>query len=411
MSSQEVLYQVSEVIEDRKMNPQEGSYTNYLFDKGLDKILKKVGEEATETIIAAKNHEKEEIVYEIADLIYHLTVLMAVTNITWDDILSELARRELKKGNLKLSDKPEKVTDDDVEQYIQSQLTSSATTTEVTDRAAQKGDTVDIAFAGTIDGKAFDGGSSDSYSLELGSGKMIDGFEDSIIGHNVGETFVWDGKFPDDYKSTDLAGKACQFTITVNSISEQNVPELTDEWVANNSKSSKTVKEYKKEIKKTLEDQKQEDYDSTLKSEAWQAVVDNTTVQKYSKKQQEKIDEMKNSLIDSYKSYAESQGTDYETYITSSGQYTVESFEQKVEEAAQESEKQTMIAEAIADKEKIKLDDKTYKKMLKEYAKTYGFEDGDAMEEAYSKDTLKEAMLTDLVKDWLVDNCIQKTDN
>ena len=85
--------------------------------------------------------------------------------------------------------KPEKVTDDDVEQYIQSQLTSSATTTEVTDRAAQKGDTVDIAFAGTIDGEAFDGGSSDSYSLELGSGKMIDGFEDSIIGHNVGETF------------------------------------------------------------------------------------------------------------------------------------------------------------------------------------------------------------------------------
>ena len=311
------------------------------------------------------------------------------------------ASKGLETDNLKITqykgvevsaaDKPEKVTDDDVEQYIQSQLTSSATTTEVTDRAAQKGDTVDIAFVGTIDGEAFDGGSSDSYSLELGSGTMIDGFEDSIIGHNVGETFVWDGKFPDDYQSTDLAGKACQFTITVNSISEQNVPELTDEWVANNSKSSKTVKEYKKE--------------------AWQAVVDNTTVQKYSKKQQEKIDEMKNSLIDSYKSYAESQGTDYETYITSSGQYTVESFEQKVEEAAQESEKQTMIAEAIADKEKIKLDDKTYKKMLKEYAKTYGFEDGDAMEKAYSKDTLKEAMLTDLVKDWLVDNCIQKTDN
>ena len=329
------------------------------------------------------------------------------------------ASKGLETDNLKITqykgvevsaaDKPEKVTDDDVEQYIQSQLTSSATTTEVTDRAAQKGDTVDIAFVGTIDGESFDGGSSDSYSLELGSGTMIDGFEDSIIGHNVGETFVWDG--PDDYQSTDLAGKACQFTITVNSISEQNVPELTDEWVANNSKSSKTVKEYKKEIKKTLEDQKQEDYDSTLKSEAWQAVVDNTTVQKYSKKQQEKIDEMKNSLIDSYKSYAESQGTDYETYITSSGQYTVESFEQKVEEAAQESEKQTMIAEAIADKEKIKLDDKTYKKMLKEYAKTYGFEDGDAMEKAYSKDTLKEAMLTDLVKDWLVDNCIQKTDN
>lgn len=111
MGKQEVLYRVSEVIEDRKLNPREGSYTNYLFDKGLDKILKKVGEEATETIIAAKNQDKDEIVYEMADLIYHLTVLMAVTNVTWDDILNELARRELKKGNLKLSDKPEKVTD------------------------------------------------------------------------------------------------------------------------------------------------------------------------------------------------------------------------------------------------------------------------------------------------------------
>ena len=98
MGKQEVLYQVSEVIEDRKLNPREGSYTNYLFDKGLDKILKKVGEEATETIIAAKNQDKDEIVYEMADLIYHLTVLMAVTNVTWDDILNELARRELKKG-------------------------------------------------------------------------------------------------------------------------------------------------------------------------------------------------------------------------------------------------------------------------------------------------------------------------
>ena len=111
MGNQEILYQVSEVIEDRRLNPKEGSYTNYLFDKGLDKILKKVGEEATETIIAAKNADKKEIVYEMSDLIYHLTVLMAVTGVTWDDIMEELARRELKTGNLEISDKPEKVSD------------------------------------------------------------------------------------------------------------------------------------------------------------------------------------------------------------------------------------------------------------------------------------------------------------
>ncbi|MCQ4727081.1 phosphoribosyl-ATP diphosphatase [Anaerotignum faecicola] len=96
-----VLYELYNVITDRKANPKEGSYTNYLLDKGIDKILKKVGEESSETIIAAKNNDKRETVYEICDLLYHLSVLMADMGITWDDVLGELAVRELKEGNLK----------------------------------------------------------------------------------------------------------------------------------------------------------------------------------------------------------------------------------------------------------------------------------------------------------------------
>ena len=88
-----VLNDVYEVILDRKENPKEGSYTNYLFDKGLDKILKKVGEEATEIVIAAKNPENEESRYEIADLLYHIMVLMALKGITWEDVCEELANR------------------------------------------------------------------------------------------------------------------------------------------------------------------------------------------------------------------------------------------------------------------------------------------------------------------------------
>ena len=88
-----VLTDVMAVILDRRENPKEGSYTNYLFDKGIDKILKKVGEEATEIVIAAKNPEPEESKYEIADLLYHLMVLMAEKNITWDDVMEELANR------------------------------------------------------------------------------------------------------------------------------------------------------------------------------------------------------------------------------------------------------------------------------------------------------------------------------
>ena len=90
---QTVLTDVMDIILDRRDNPKEGSYTNYLFDKGLDKVLKKIGEEATETVIAAKNPEAEESKYEIADLLYHLMVLMAIKGLSWDDIMQELANR------------------------------------------------------------------------------------------------------------------------------------------------------------------------------------------------------------------------------------------------------------------------------------------------------------------------------
>ena len=88
-----VFENVYDTIMDRKQNPKEGSYTNYLFDKGIDKILKKVGEEATELVIAAKNPDPEEIKYEMADFLYHAMVLMAEKGITWDEIIEELDNR------------------------------------------------------------------------------------------------------------------------------------------------------------------------------------------------------------------------------------------------------------------------------------------------------------------------------
>ena len=89
----DVWKQLYQVVQDRKTSPQEGSYTCYLFDKGLDKILKKVGEECTEIVIAAKNPNPEEIKYEIADFLYHAMVLMVEKGLTWEDIVKELADR------------------------------------------------------------------------------------------------------------------------------------------------------------------------------------------------------------------------------------------------------------------------------------------------------------------------------
>ena len=97
----DVIKGLYQVVKDRKANPQEGSYTCYLFEQGIDKILKKCGEECSEVIIAAKNNDHNELVMEISDLLYHLTVLMVHQNVTVEDINAELEKRSLKSNNLK----------------------------------------------------------------------------------------------------------------------------------------------------------------------------------------------------------------------------------------------------------------------------------------------------------------------
>ena len=133
-------------------------------------------------------------------------------------------------------------TEDELQYQVNSLLNQYTTTQEVTGRAAQSGDVANIDYTGTVDGVAFTGGSAQGYDLTLGSGTFIDGFEDQIIGHNIGETFDVNVTFPDSYgDSTDdagntitLSGKDAVFSVTLNSLSENVAPELTDEWVDSN---------------------------------------------------------------------------------------------------------------------------------------------------------------------------------
>ncbi len=130
-------------------------------------------------------------------------------------------------------------TEDEVQSQIDSLLDQHSTTAEVTGRAAANGDTVTIDYSGTVGGVAFTGGTYSGYSLKLGSGTFIDGFEDQIVGHNVGDTFDVKVTFPEGYSdSTDaegntlvLSGKEAVFSVTLNGISEEVQPELTDAWV------------------------------------------------------------------------------------------------------------------------------------------------------------------------------------
>lgn len=297
-----------------------------------------------------------------------------------------------------------KVTDEDVETYIQSTLESEGTTTEIKDRAVESGDTVDINFVGKMDGEEFEGGSAENYSLTIGSKVFIDGFEDSIIGHKAGDTFDWKGKFPDDYAAAEMAGKDVVFTITVNAITVEEIPELTDEFVKTVSEKSKTVDEYKAEVKKQLEEDAEEAYKSSIADAAWEAVLENVEIKKYT---EGKVEEISENLINQYQEAAKYYEMEYDDFIQGQMNVSVEDFEKQVEDAAKSSVKQTMVTDAIAKAEKIEVDDATYKEQLKVIAEQYGYEDTDELEEAAEEEELKEIALNNLVKEWLGEHCIQ----
>ena len=156
------------------------------------------------------------------------------------------------------------VTKSEIEDGIADLMASYSETKEVTDRAAQLGDTVNIDYEGYMDGEQFDGGTGNNPSLELGSGSFIDGFEDGIVGHKVGDNFDLELHFPDPYpNNTELSGKAVTFIVTLNSITETVKPSLTDSFVAEHFKEDygyTTVAEMRSGIEEEMRENKIYDY-------------------------------------------------------------------------------------------------------------------------------------------------------
>jgi len=299
-------------------------------------------------------------------------------------------------------EKPAEITEDEVDAEIQAMLEANATYTEITDRAVKNGDTVDISYVGKVDGKEFDGGSADNYSLVIGSGTFIEGFEDSVIGHKTGETFDWNGKFPEEY-TPELAGKDVVFTITVNKITVEEKSELNEAFIEMVSENATTVEEYKEEVRTHLETMAQEEYEYTLKASAWNAVLENTEVLVWP----ESVDESYNEALEQYKSFADMYAMDYEEFITSQMGTSVEEFEAEMYKQVQTSEKEMLVTAAIAEEEKIELTDELYEEQLAVMATLYGYEDAEAIKQAAEEEELREIALAFLVMDFVVDNCVQ----
>lgn len=303
---------------------------------------------------------------------------------------------------------PAEVTDKQVEKAIDEKRQAAKTSENITDRPAQQFDTVNINFVGTKDGEEFEGGSFDNYDLELGSDTFIDGFEDSVIGHNVGDTYTWDCTFPEDYGNTDLAGQEASFEITLNSITVYHVPELNDEFVQSVSSSSKTVEEYQKEMKETLEKKAEEKHTKELGQKVWEKIDESAEIISYP---EDKVAAREQMLMDQYTAIAEDKDIELEEVAKTLGYKDLDDFKGAITDAVQQYLSQILITQAIADKEGIKVTDDILdaelQKIVDEYGSYYGYSTVEEMKASEDEEGLKDVVLKNLVLDWLGKHCIQ----
>ena len=295
------------------------------------------------------------------------------------------------------------VTDEDVDTQIDSTRQMYAELENV-DRPAENGDTVTIDYVGTLNGEAFEGGSSEDYQLELGSGTFIDGFEDGIVGHSAGETFDLNLTFPDDYGSTDLAGKDVVFTVTLKTVSISNVPELNDEFVQSVSEDSSTVEEYREEVRQMLEDNYAESAQLTLTENAWSAVMDNTEVKQYP---DGAVDEMKNTIREQYQNMADSYGMEFADFLSSYMGMDEDTFEEHLQTAAENQVKQDLIVDLIIDEENLDVSDDALEEIYNQYVEDYGFSSLDDLKSAATEEELEDMARLQIVQEFIVDNCEQ----
>lgn len=294
------------------------------------------------------------------------------------------------------------VSDDDINDYIDSNVLSNfATTNEVKDRAAADGDTVNIDYVGRIDGVAFDGGDTkgSGADLTLGSGTYIDNFEDQIVGHTPGETFDVTVTFPEDYGNEDLNGKEAVFETTLNYIKESVTPELTDDWVKENlgeSMSLNSVDELKAFVKSTML------YDNQA-SDVYTALHDKASY----------ADELPQTALDYYRDVllyriytnAQKYGTDMSTLLSSgmmgSSYDSVDAYLADAKDSIKSITQQALLMQAVAEKMGFKCDTAT---MNADFGRYYGTTDPSQYVSAYGENYIKMNVLQSDVMQNLIDN-------
>ena len=305
----------------------------------------------------------------------------------WVITAEVVTKPEVKLGdykNLEVSvDVEKEVTDADVEERIERERNNLAELV-IKEAAAENGDTVVIDFVGSIDGVEFDGGKGENFSLGLGSGQFIPGFEDQLVGHSAGETVDVIVTFPEDYQAEDLAGKEAKFVTTIHEVKAKEVPALDDELAKDIDEEVETLDELKEKYRKELAAAKEEAYTDAVEGAAIDKAVENAEIVELPA---EMVHEEVHRQMQHYLNDMRRNGITPEMYYQITGTTEVD-LHQMMEKDADVRTKTNLVLEQIVKDENIEVTDADVDAEVKELAAQYGMDEG-AVRAAVSVEMLK----------------------
>ena len=291
----------------------------------------------------------------------------------WTITAEVVTKPEVKLGeykNLEVSvDVSKEVSDADVDARIERERNNLAELVLKEDKAAN-GDTVVIDFVGTVDGVEFDGGKGDNFSLELGSGQFIPGFEDQLVGHAAGETVEVNVTFPEDYQATDLAGKDAKFVTTIHEVKEKEVPELDDELAKDIDEDVETLDELKEKYRKELAESKEIAFDDAVESAALDLAVENAEIVELP---EEMVHEEVHRSVNEFLGNMQRQGISPDMYFQITGT-TQEDLHKQHEADAEKRTKTNLVIEAVAKAEGFEASDEDIEAEIASLAADYNME-------------------------------------
>ena len=284
------------------------------------------------------------------------------------------------------------VTDEEVDAEVNKERESNARTITVEDRPVKDGDITVIDFEGFVDGVAFEGGKGENYPLTIGSGAFIPGFEEALIGAELGKETEVNVTFPEDYQASELAGKPAVFKCTVKEIKEKELPELDDEFASEVSEFD-TLAEYKEDIKKKLADKKAAD----AKNAKEDAVVDAIIADAKMEIPDAMLETQQRQMVEDFAQRIQSQGISMEQYMQFTGMTATKLIEQMKPQALLRIQSR-LVLEAVAAAENIQATEEDFEEEVKTMAEVYQMEN----------DKVKELLGENGKKQVMEDICVKK---